>query len=171
RGANPGKLYYASAVVGTTSHLAGELLRMRTGIEATHVPYRGIAGSFADLTTGKVQFSFSSIPGAKPFTDDNRLRALASTGAQRSPAYPDLPTVSEPGCPASKLISGLPYSCRQRRLIRLRGTDGPSLAAERPTLSTTAVPHRGGGIRTSSVACSFVSGAASTLKAIASCIV
>jgi tripartite-type tricarboxylate transporter receptor subunit TctC len=97
--ANPGKLNYASAGVGTTPHLAGELLRMRTGIDATHVPYRGIAGSFADLMTGKVQFSFSSIPGAKPFTDDNRLRALATTGAQRSPAYPDLPTVGEAGLP------------------------------------------------------------------------
>jgi len=97
--ANPAKLNYASAGVGTTPHLAGELLRMRTGIDATHVPYRGIAGSFADLMTGKVQFSFSSIPGAKPFTDDNRLRALATTGAQRSPAYPNLPTVAEGGLP------------------------------------------------------------------------
>jgi tripartite-type tricarboxylate transporter receptor subunit TctC len=97
--ANPGKLNYASAGVGTTPHLAGELLRMRTGIEATHVPYRGIAGSFADLMTGKVQFSFSSIPGAKPFTDDNRLRALATTGLQRSPAYPNLPTVDEAELP------------------------------------------------------------------------
>src|SRR5215470_14286045 len=78
--ANPAKLNYASAGVGTTPHLAGELLRMRTGIDATHVPYRGIAGSFADLMTAKVQFSFSSIPGARPFTDDNRLRALATTG-------------------------------------------------------------------------------------------
>ena len=97
--ANPGKLNYASAGVGTTPHLAGELLRMRTGIDATHVPYRGIAGSFADLMTGKVQFSFSSIPGAKPFTDVNRLRALATTGGKRSPAYPNLPTVAEAGLP------------------------------------------------------------------------
>jgi tripartite-type tricarboxylate transporter receptor subunit TctC len=97
--ANPGKLNFASAGVGTTPHLAGELFRMRTGIDATHVPYRGIAGSFADLMTGKVQFSFSGIPGAKPFTDDNRLRALATTGAQRSPAYPNLPTVAEAGLP------------------------------------------------------------------------
>jgi tripartite-type tricarboxylate transporter receptor subunit TctC len=97
--ANPGKLNFASAGVGTTPHLAGELFRMRTGIDATHVPYRGIAGSFADLMTNKVQFSFSGIPGAKPFTDDNRLRALATTGAQRSPAYPNLPTVAEAGLP------------------------------------------------------------------------
>jgi len=97
--ANQGTLNYASAGVGTTPHLAGELFRIQTGIDATHVPYRGIAGSFADLMTGKVQFSFSSIPGAKPFTDDNRLRALATTGGQRSPAYPDLPTVAEAGLP------------------------------------------------------------------------
>jgi tripartite-type tricarboxylate transporter receptor subunit TctC len=97
--ANPGKLNYASAGVGTTPHLAGELLRVRTGIVATHVPYRGIAGSFPDLMTGKVQFSFSSIPGAKPFTDDDRLRALATTGLLRSPAYPDLPTVDEAALP------------------------------------------------------------------------
>jgi tripartite-type tricarboxylate transporter receptor subunit TctC len=97
--ANPGKLNFASAGVGTTPHLAGELLRVRAGIEATHVPYRGIAGSFADLMTGKVQFSFSSIPGAKPFTDDNRLRALATTGVRRSTAYPDLPTLDEAALP------------------------------------------------------------------------
>lgn len=97
--ANPGRLNYASAGVGTTPHLAGELLRMRTGIEAAHVPYRGIASSFSDLMTAKVQFSFSGIPGAKPLTDDHRLRALATTATQRSPAYPDLPTVIEAGLP------------------------------------------------------------------------
>lgn len=97
--ARPGMLNYASAGVGTTPHLAGELLRLRTGIEITHVPYRGIASSFSDLMTGKVQFSFSSIPGAKPLTDDHRLRALATTATRRSPAYPDLPTVSEAGLP------------------------------------------------------------------------
>ena len=94
---HPGELNYASAGVGTTPHLAGELLRMRTGVDVTHVPYRGIAGSFADLMTAKVQFSFSGIPGAKPLTDDRRLRALATTGSRRSPAYPDLPTVIETG--------------------------------------------------------------------------
>ena len=97
--ARPGQLNYASAGVGTTPHLAGELLRLRTGIEATHIPYRGIAASFSDLMTAKVQFSFSGIPGAKPLTDDRRLHALATTGARRSPAYPDLPTVIEAGLP------------------------------------------------------------------------
>jgi tripartite-type tricarboxylate transporter receptor subunit TctC len=97
--ANPGKLNYASPGVGTLTYLAGKLFCTQTGVEATHVPYRGIAASFPDLITGKVQFSFSSIPGAKTFTDDNRLHALATTGAKRSPAYPDLPTVKEAGLP------------------------------------------------------------------------
>lgn len=97
--AHPGTLNYASAGVGTTPHLAAELLRARTGIEATHVPYRGIASSFSDLMSAKVQFSFSGIPGAKPLTDDHRLRALATTGTKRSPAYPDLPTAVEAGLP------------------------------------------------------------------------
>src|SRR5258705_1697787 len=95
--ANPGKLNFASAVVGTTPHLAGELYKQRTGIDATHVPYRSIGQSYPDMMANKVQFAFSSIAGALPFTTDNRVRAIATTGTRRSPVYPDLPTVDEAG--------------------------------------------------------------------------
>jgi tripartite-type tricarboxylate transporter receptor subunit TctC len=95
--ANPGKLNFASAGVGTTPHLAAELFKQRAGVEATHVPYRGIGQAFPDMMTNKVQFAFSSIAGALPFTQDNRVRALATTGTKRSPTYPDLPTVDEAG--------------------------------------------------------------------------
>jgi tripartite-type tricarboxylate transporter receptor subunit TctC len=95
--ANPGKLNYASAGVGTTPHLAGELFNQRTGIVATHVPYKGIASSYADLMSNKVQFAFSSITGALPFTGNNSVVALATTGEKRSTAYPDKPTVLEEG--------------------------------------------------------------------------
>jgi tripartite-type tricarboxylate transporter receptor subunit TctC len=95
--ANPGKLNFASAGVGTTPHLAAELFKQRAGVEATHVPYRGIGQAFPDMMTNKVQFAFSSIAGALPFTQDNRVRALATTGMRRSPTYPDLPTVDEAG--------------------------------------------------------------------------
>ncbi len=95
--AHPNELNYASAGIGTTPHLAGELWRDRTGVQATHVPYRGIGPAFTDLVAGKVQMSFSSIAGALPFTKSNQLRALATTGAQRSKAYPDTPTVIEGG--------------------------------------------------------------------------
>jgi tripartite-type tricarboxylate transporter receptor subunit TctC len=95
--ANPGKLNFASAGTGTTPHLAAELFKQRAGIDATHVPYRGIGQAFPDMMTNKVQFAFSSIAGALPFTQDNRVRALATTGVKRSATYPDLPTVDEAG--------------------------------------------------------------------------
>lgn len=97
--ANPGKLNYASAGVGTTPHLAAAMWALRTGIDAVHVPYKGIGGSFTDMMSNKVQMSFSSIAGARPFTDDNRIVPLATTGTVRSPVYPNLPTVAEAGLP------------------------------------------------------------------------
>jgi tripartite-type tricarboxylate transporter receptor subunit TctC len=95
--ANPGKLNFASAGVGTTPHLAGELFKQRTGVDATHVPYRGIGASYTDMMSGKVQFAFSSIAGALPFTTDNRVRPIATTGLKRVSVYPDIPTVEEAG--------------------------------------------------------------------------
>src|SRR5580693_6833776 len=92
---NPGKLNYASAGVGTAPHLAAALWELRTGIQAVHVPYKGIGGSFTDMMSNKVQMAFSSIPGALPFTGDNRVIPLATTGSARSAVYPNLPTVAE----------------------------------------------------------------------------
>jgi tripartite-type tricarboxylate transporter receptor subunit TctC len=97
--AHRGELSYASAGVGTTPHLAGEMLNQRTGIEATHIPYRGIATSFADIMSGKVHFAFSSIAGARGLVLDGRMRGLATTGATRPPALPELPTAVEAGLP------------------------------------------------------------------------
>ena len=97
--ANPGKLNYASAGVGTTPHLAALMWMMRTGIDAVHVPYKGIGGSYTDMMSNKVQMAFSSIAGALPFTSDNRVIPLATTGRVRSPVYPDVPTVAEAGLP------------------------------------------------------------------------
>jgi len=93
--ANPGKLNYASAGIGSTPHLAAELWKARAGIEATHVPYKGIGPAFIDLMSGKVQMSFSSLPAAMPFIAKGSLIPLATTGVERAPMYPDLPTVSE----------------------------------------------------------------------------
>src|SRR5262245_27560144 len=95
--ANPGKMNFGSAGVGTTPHLAGELFMQRTGVVATHVPYRSIGASYPDMMANKIQFAFSSIAGALPFTADDRVRAIATTGSKRSPVYPDLPTVDEAG--------------------------------------------------------------------------
>lgn len=95
--ANPGKLNFASAGIGTTPNLAGEMLKQRTGVDATHIPYKSIGQSYPDLMSNKVQFAFSSIAGALPFTTDNRVRAIATTGEKRNPVYPDLPTMEEAG--------------------------------------------------------------------------
>jgi tripartite-type tricarboxylate transporter receptor subunit TctC len=97
--ANPGKLNYASAGVGTAPHLAAEMWELGTGVQAVHVPYKGIGGSFTDMMSNKVQMAFSSIPGALPFTSDGRVVPLATTGLKRSSVYPDLPTIAESGLP------------------------------------------------------------------------
>ena len=97
--ANPGKLNFASAGIGTAPHLAGEMIKLRTGIDMTHVPYRGIGAAYPDVMSGKVQLAFSSIAGAVPFTSDNRVRPLATTGSARSAVYPDVPTVGKSGLP------------------------------------------------------------------------
>jgi tripartite-type tricarboxylate transporter receptor subunit TctC len=97
--ANPGKLNFASAGIGTAPHLAGEMIKLRTGIDMTHVPYRGIGAAYPDVMSGKVQLAFSSIAGAVPFTSDNRVRPLATTGSARSAVYPEVPTVAESGLP------------------------------------------------------------------------
>ena len=96
---NPGKLNFASAGIGTAPHLAGEMIKLRTGIDMAHVPYRGIGAAYPDVMSGKVQLAFSSIAGAVPFTADNRVRPIAVTGSKRSAVYPDVPTVAESGFP------------------------------------------------------------------------
>src|SRR6202007_254632 len=93
--ANPGKLNFASAGVGTTPQLAAEMWRTGLGIDAVHVPYKGVGTSFVDLFGGKVQMECSSIAGALPCTSKGSVIPLATTGLKRSPVYPDLPTVAE----------------------------------------------------------------------------
>ncbi len=101
--ANPGKLNYGSAGVGTTPHLAGEMWKARTGIDATHVPYKGIGPSYVDLMSGKIQMEFSSIAGALPFTSKGSVIAVATTGAKRPDVYPDIPTMEEAGLPGFEI--------------------------------------------------------------------
>ncbi|MGH8649589.1 MAG: tripartite tricarboxylate transporter substrate binding protein, partial [Burkholderiales bacterium] len=93
----PGKLTYASA--GLPSQLAVELFKVMTGTDMVHVPYKGAAPAMIDLIAGHVQVSFPTISGGLPHARAGRLRALATTGAKRSPATPDLPTMMEAGVP------------------------------------------------------------------------
>jgi tripartite-type tricarboxylate transporter receptor subunit TctC len=100
--AHPGKINMASGGIGTTNHIAGELFNVMAGIDMIHVPYRG-EGAITDLLGGRVQVYFVALAGAAGFIKDGKVRALAVTTAQRSSAFPDIPTVAEsvPGYEAS----------------------------------------------------------------------
>jgi len=93
--ANPGKITMASAGVGSVGHLVGELFKMMAGVDFIHVPYRGAGPALADLLGGQVLISFAGIAGSIEHVRSGKLRALAVTTAARSPALPDVPTVSE----------------------------------------------------------------------------
>ncbi|MCZ8149398.1 MAG: tripartite tricarboxylate transporter substrate binding protein [Roseomonas sp.] len=93
----PGGVSFASSGVGTSLHLSGELLRMRSGAPMTHVPYRGSGPALTALIAGEVQFMFDSLATAKPHIDANAVRALAVTTSQRTPLIPSVPTMQESG--------------------------------------------------------------------------
>ena len=97
--AQPGKLNYASAGVGTTTHLATEMLKSAAGIDIVHVPYNGNGPAEAALLGGQVQALFGSMPAVLPQAKSGKVRALAVGSARRSPALPDVPTVAESGYP------------------------------------------------------------------------
>ncbi len=97
--ANPGKINFGSSGNGGSTHLAGELFKMMAGVEIVHVPYKGAAAALVDLIAGNVQMMFASLPSAIAHVRAGRLRALAVTGAKRSAALPELPTVAETGLP------------------------------------------------------------------------
>jgi tripartite-type tricarboxylate transporter receptor subunit TctC len=97
--ARPGQLTYVSAGVGSSGHLAGALFDTLTGTQMVHIPYKGMALAISDLIGGQVSLTFGTSLSVVPQVRSGRLRALAITSAQRSPALPDLPTVAESGVP------------------------------------------------------------------------
>ena len=97
--ANPGKLNYSSAGVGTLPHVTMEHLMRLTGIQMAHVPYRGAAPALSDLIAGHVQMKYDTVTTAGVHVTAGKLRALAYAGRKRSPLMPDVPTVDEQGFP------------------------------------------------------------------------
>ena len=97
--AKPGTLNFASAGMGSSSHLAGELFRILAGVEIVHVPYKGAGPAMVDVLSGQVQLYFATMPAAMPHVKPGKLAPVAVTSARRSPALPDLPTVAESGVP------------------------------------------------------------------------
>jgi tripartite-type tricarboxylate transporter receptor subunit TctC len=146
--ANPGKINMASGGVGTANHIAGEMLKAMAGIDMVHVPYRTDGAVISDLIGGRVQVYFVALAGAAEFIKAGKLRALAVTTAQRSAAFPEIPTVGEsvPGYEAS-LRNGLgaPKATPADVIARLNteinaGLVDPKLKSQFADLGSETVP-------------------------------
>lgn len=96
---NPGKLTFASAGVGSVSHLAGELFKQEAKIDILHVPYKGGGAAVTDLISGRVSMMLETIPNALPLARDGRMRAIGVTTKERSALAPDIPSLAETGLP------------------------------------------------------------------------
>ena len=97
--AKPGTLNFASAGVGSSSHLAGELFRILAGADIVHVPYKGAGPAMVDVLSGQVQLYFATMPAAMSHVKSGKLAPVAVTSSRRSQALPDLPTTAEAGVP------------------------------------------------------------------------
>jgi tripartite-type tricarboxylate transporter receptor subunit TctC len=146
--ANPGKVNMASGGIGTTNHVAGELLKAMADIDMVHVPYRSDGAVITDLLGGRVQVYFVALAGAAELIKSGKLRALAVTTAERSAAFPEIPTIGEtvPGYEAS-LRNGLgaPKGTPADIIAKLNaetnaGLNDPEIKAQFATLGTETVP-------------------------------
>jgi tripartite-type tricarboxylate transporter receptor subunit TctC len=137
--ATRGGVSFASSGVGTSNHLAGELFRLRTGLDLTHVPYRGGGPAINDLIAGTVPIAFMNLPTVAPPASDGRVPILAVCTAERVSIRPDIPTVTEQGVPD--------YAVRSwTGLFAPRGTPAPIVerfsAAMREALAAPQVSSR-----------------------------
>lgn len=143
--ANPGKINMASSGNGTLPHVCGELFKMMTGIDMTHVPYRGGAPAMIDLMSGQVQVGFSVVTETLAHIKSGKLRALAVTTAARSDVLPDVPTIGEfvPGYEASAWVGiGAPRNTPNEIVEKLNaninaGLNDPKLKARFAELGAT----------------------------------
>jgi len=117
----PGALFYASPGPGSIQHMTMELVKQETGLDATHVPYKGSAGAAQDLVGGRVQAMIAAVQTVAPFVQSGRQRMLAVLSEQRSPAFPDVPTMKELGHPA--LVVDTWYG-----ILAPKGTPAPVIA-------------------------------------------
>lgn len=102
--AHPGQLTYASAGIGSATHLNDELFRIRAGIEAVHIPFKGTPEALNDIIAGRVDYMFTPIVSAISLIKAGKLKALSVAAAERSPELPDVPTTTEAGVPNSDYI-------------------------------------------------------------------
>ena len=117
--ARPGQLTFSSPGSGTPNHLSGEMLKMLTGIDMQHVPFKGSAQAISDVIGGQIAMSFENIVVASPFVKNGRLKALGVTSAKRASALPSVPTMAESGVPGFEAVGwfGLVVPARTPRMI------------------------------------------------------
>jgi tripartite-type tricarboxylate transporter receptor subunit TctC len=102
---NPGEINYASGGTGTTVHLSAELFQYMTGVKWVHIPYKGSGPAVVELMAGQTSVMFPNLPSAIGQARSGKLRAIAVSGARRSPAAPDLPTIAEAGVPGFEVTA------------------------------------------------------------------
>ena len=118
--ANPTKANYGSVGAGTSTHLESELFNSMAGVKMEHVPYKGSAPALLDLVSGNINVMFDAYASSKPFINDNKIRLLAVTTAQRSKLLPNVPTVAESGLPGYEAMPWLGF-------IAPAGTPAPTV--------------------------------------------
>ncbi len=120
---NPGKLSNASSSNGSPGHVSGELFKHMTGTQIVHVPYKGGAAAIGDLISGNIDLMFESTNSISAHVKTGRVRGLAVSGARRSAAFPDLPTIAEAGVPGYEVTV---WSQRSARDARSEGAHRPA---------------------------------------------
>ena len=147
--ANPGKYSYASSGNGTSIHMSGAMFTQMTGVDIVHIPYKGSGPAVTDLLAGVTQMMFDNIPSSLPHIKAGKLRAIATTGAKRDPALPDLPTIAEAGVPGyeSGVWFGLmaPAGTPKEIVARLnaagvQGTKSPEFIQRMTALGYNIIP-------------------------------
>ncbi len=129
---NPGRIAYGSGGIGSAGHLSVELLQSLTGTKLTHVPYKGSGPAITDLISGQIQAMLLTMPAVMPYIKGGKVRAIATSGALRSPALPGLPTIAEAGVPGYEYMPwyGMfgPGALPQERIARLNSAVNRALA-------------------------------------------
>ena len=129
----PGRLSFGSPGIGSAVHISGEMFKLATGVEMTHVPYRGGGPALADLAGGQIQLMFGNASSTLPHVRSGSVRALAVTSARRAPYLPEVPTVAEAGVPGFDIVewyavvgpAGMPPAVAERlnrEIMAIAGT-------------------------------------------------
>jgi tripartite-type tricarboxylate transporter receptor subunit TctC len=130
----PGELFYGTPGLGSTAHVSTELFKSMTGVDITHVTYKGSAPALTDLIAGRVHLMIDNLPAAQPFAESNSIRPLAVSTLTRWPLLPDLPTISEAGVPgyeaASWFTIGAPAKTPKEIIGRLNASVDQFLKSE-----------------------------------------